>query len=212
MKTTAALLLAAGTCGAGFLASWLIFRGDGACKVELPPTQPARIDLPTEARAAAPVQELEKPDSRLVVASPESPPPEPATQPQQTAPPPSEFAAVLSMPEATRAEKEAKEHAIRVALDEKTRPILQKRFEAGFGEFLHDEQTYSGLPDDEGLIYAVEMPAGGHGTYRTALPRDEDSTFYEVHDVANRLKKEAWALELQEAKTAKSQPADPTPR
>ncbi len=44
MKTTAALLLAAGTAGAVFVASWLIFRSDGTRKVDLPPTQPALLE------------------------------------------------------------------------------------------------------------------------------------------------------------------------
>jgi hypothetical protein len=63
MKTSASLLLAVGTFGAGLLAGRLLFRDDAICKVEAPAVRAE----PARAAAPEPPPELERPDSRLVI-------------------------------------------------------------------------------------------------------------------------------------------------
>ena len=209
MKAAVGVLLAAGSC-ATLIAAWLLLRGSST--VEASPEQSAQIQQPAEeqARISETAPELEKPDSRLTVTPTAPPQPEPAAQPPPDLPPPSEFAALLSMPEKSLAEKQAKESAIRKLLGERTMPLIQKRFDAGLADYLYEEQKYSGLPEDEGQIYGVQMPPGG-GTYRTVLPRHEHPALYELHDAADRLKQESLALKQQEA-AKQAQTTDPTPR
>jgi len=215
MKNRTAVLLAIAVGGAGLVIGMLFSWSNAQAAADQARAAERAAMAAAASHERVPAQEppvLERPDSRVpaLTESPKAPELPPATP--ATAPPPSEFAGLLAMPESTKAEKKAKEQAIRAILSERTTPLLLKRFEAGFGEYLYPEQKYSGLPEDEGVIYGVQMPGGGTGTYRTVLPRAEYPELYELHDAADRLAKESLAMGMQEAREGRTQAGQPTPR
>lgn len=196
MKTTAVLVLAAGTCGAGFLASWLIFRGDGACKVEVPPAQPARVEPtePVRARVAESAPELDESDSRLAVAPPESLLEGVSSASSRQAASP-RFSDFLSMPESTRIELEAKAKAIREAFPVYTHPAFEAQIAAGriHPELWDESDDPKTMHDDADLTLCTKDQI--HGFFRVVLPRSEYPDLYELHDCLNRLRKQIRELE-----------------
>jgi hypothetical protein len=64
MAARVALLSAFGGCAVGFVAAWLIFRSDGACKVEDAAPSPGLQRVAQEPRATPPAPDLERPDNR----------------------------------------------------------------------------------------------------------------------------------------------------
>lgn len=206
MNKSAFLVLAIAVLGAviaatGTIASRRETTRDTAAPASAPKPTPSTAPLALD--RAEPSPEAERASSPVA--------PDTSAGQGASAAPASEFAALLSMPESTKAEKRAKQVAIVTTLHERTMPIFKKRFEAGLADYLYPEQKYSGLPEDEGVIYGVEM-VPDKGTYRTVLPRNEYPALYELHDVADRLNKEAWALTLQESRPAILRGLDPSPR
>ena len=148
------------------------------CVVPAPPAKAA----PSEARPElqANLSRLEKPKPVRVADAP---------APEAPSPKPGPFSDVLSMPERTRPEMEAKESALNRTLSERTVPLLQQRFVAGLTELVTGDPDSAEAKDD-GEIYAVMEKPEGAGAYRTTLPRSEFPDLYRLHDERDRLRKE----------------------
>jgi hypothetical protein len=183
MKTSTALLLAAGTCGAGFLAGWLVFRSDGTCKVELPPTQPLqRAEAPEGSRAALDgATDLEK--LRLVI---QSAPVEPTAAPAQvvaTTPPPDP----RNLPESTIEEMYAKWDAVQAIMNNLKRPIIKHRLQEGLFDHVSDDPNWRPPQSDWDRSVISSFRSGAKGCDRATLPRNQYPEVYVYYDETLRL-------------------------
>lgn len=194
MRGSIAAVLASGTCAIGFLAGWLVFRSGGACKIDLPPTQPLqRAEAPAISDRAP---DLEKLDSPPAVAPSESALQSvPRTPSREVATAPPAIADLLSMPESTRSALDAKANAIREALPVYTHPAFESEIAAGnIRPDLWDESDTSKTLHEEADVTLCSRD-DTHGFFHVVLPRSGYPDIYELHDCLNRLRGRIRELE-----------------
>ena len=117
----------------------------------------------------------------------------PTTQPRSADDP-------RTLPETSLSEMKAKFERLRSQLDEASLPLLKQRFTDNLGVKLWDAHEYSGLPEDETDVYAIQM-IPGQGTFRAVLPPAEHPELYELKGEIRRLKdgiREVTFAELRE--------------
>ncbi len=192
MKGSIAAVLAAGACGVGFLAGWLVFHSDGTCKIDLPPTQPlqrAEAERPMATSDRAP--DLEKSDSRVVVqsapvelhaAAPAAPPVESAATPTAPAPPDPR-----NLPESTTAEMNAKRDAIQAVVNDLKRSIIKRRFDQGLFDHMSDDRSWRPAESDWDRSVISYFRSGPNGCDRINIPRDQYPELYAYYDDVLRL-------------------------
>jgi len=205
MKTTAALLLAAGTCGAGFLAGWLVFHSDGTCKIDLPPTQPLqRAEQPDRSIAVSnSAPDLEKPDSRVAIQStPVEVPavPAPVAQPiaNTTTPVPAE-PDPRYLPETTLSEMTDKRLKLAKYYMASVMNAISQRFQEGLAEHVFNDPDWKEDPEAaHTFIYGTRPAANGQGWDRAVLPRSQFGNLYFIKDDLERLNQlinDTWKAE-----------------
>lgn len=93
---------------------------------------------------------------------------------------------LLSLPEGSIPEMQAKWDAIHMALGELSMPILMQRFDDNLAEQVASEDTIIAPKIDQREICALRK-VPGQAWYRTALPRDDYPELYELKDAEIRL-------------------------
>lgn len=189
MKGSIAAVLAAGACGVGFLAGWLVFHSDVRCKIELPLTQPLQRAEAAAVSDRAP--DLEKPDSRLVIQSApvETPATAPIAQPVQSpvTPTPADPPDPRNLPESTLAEMSVKRNALQAIVNDLTRPIIKHRFEEGLLDHMSDDPNWRPGNSDWDRSVISAFRSGAKGCDRTNVPRDQYPDVYVYYDETLRL-------------------------
>jgi hypothetical protein len=205
MRTTAALLLALGSAGGGFIAARLLFHSDPEGAVA---SRPADSSLEIQSAneplrsASSEPPALEMPDSRVPVLTERSLEPAPPVQPTEQAKPvaPIDPSDPRTLPESTLAEMEKKREAVQEFLLERTTPLLMQRFDDGLAELAEVGEKWTS-PDYERMrtvIYAVRYEEG-QGWYRAVLPREQYPDLYVHKDDVYRLENAIREREIAEA-------------
>ena len=107
----------------------------------------------------------------------------------------------IALPETTIAEMEFTAEALRVALGERSAPILAQRFDDNLSEYLGNKTSYSVTQRDLDEICSIKNHTDGR-QYRTSLPRSDYPELYELKDAITRLDKQVGRLRI-EAELAK---------
>lgn len=193
MKTSAALWLALGTAGLGFLAARLLFHSDHEGVTTYRPAdstlQIQTFNSPVNSASSEPPA-LEMPDNRVPMLTERPPDPAPPVKAAEEAKPVPVIdpADPRTLPEGSLAEMEKKQEAIKQFLHERSFPILMQRLDDGLSEHVADGDTYTPT-DHERMrttIYAVRREPG-QPWYRAVLPREQYPELYVYKDEMYRL-------------------------
>ena len=214
MRSRSVFLLSVGTCGAGFLVAFFLFRSSRTEALDpVHAAQDSRLQsVDSSARQAAPEPpDLERADSRVpaltqrpleVEAAPSASATTPSTSNAKDEPPDPR-----TLPELTLEDMTRKREAIQHLLNDRAQPFLHQRFQDGLSDHVSDEQKWSGIePETErAQIYGILMTPG-RGTDRTVLPRDEYPELYALKDETLRLDKLIRAEQNKRAEQAVATP------
>ncbi|MFN0008944.1 MAG: hypothetical protein ACKVXR_13665 [Planctomycetota bacterium] len=206
MRTSAVLLLAIGTYGAGLISARLLFHSDHdgvvASRLVDDALRIQTFDAPVRSTASEPPA-LEMPDSRVPALTERPPDPPPPVLPAEA---PKQVSTIdpsdpRTLPEGTLADMKMKKDAVEEFLLERTLPILMQRFDDGLSEAVAYGDTYS--PTDyepmRTTIYAVQQRPG-EPWYRAVLPREQYPDLYVYKDEVYRLENAVLERERAEAR------------